>query len=67
MYTPPPSAAQVSGVAQQRRTQGHTVNKTELVDLIADKADISKSSAARALEAAIAGIESGEIDPMPAE
>jgi DNA-binding protein HU-beta len=32
------------------------VNKTELVDLIADKADISKSSAARALEAAIAGI-----------
>jgi DNA-binding protein HU-beta len=32
------------------------VNKTELVDLIADKADISKSSAARALEAAISGI-----------
>jgi DNA-binding protein HU-beta len=32
------------------------VNKNELVDLIADKADISKSSAARALEAAIAGI-----------
>ncbi len=32
------------------------MNKTELVDLIADKADISKSSAARALEAAIAGI-----------
>jgi DNA-binding protein HU-beta len=32
------------------------VNKNELVDLIADKADISKYSAARALEAAIAGI-----------
>ncbi len=32
------------------------MNKNELVDLIADKADISKSSAARALEAAIAGI-----------
>ena len=32
------------------------MNKTELVDLIADKADLSKSSAARALEAAIAGI-----------
>ena len=32
------------------------MNKTELVDLIADKADISKSSATRALEAAIAGI-----------
>lgn len=32
------------------------MNKTELVDLIADKADISKSSAARALEAAISGI-----------
>ena len=32
------------------------MNKTELVDLIADKADISKASAARALEAAIAGI-----------
>jgi DNA-binding protein HU-beta len=43
-------------VALQRRTQGHTVNKAELVDLIADKADISKASAARALEAALAGI-----------
>jgi DNA-binding protein HU-beta len=32
------------------------VNKADLVDLIADKADISKASAARALEAALAGI-----------
>jgi DNA-binding protein HU-beta len=32
------------------------VNKAELVDLIADKADISKASAARALEAALGGI-----------
>ena len=32
------------------------MNKAELVDLIADKADISKASAARALEAALAGI-----------
>lgn len=32
------------------------MNKADLVDLIADKADISKASAARALEAALAGI-----------
>ncbi len=32
------------------------MNKAELVDLIADKADISKASAARALEAALGGI-----------
>jgi DNA-binding protein HU-beta len=32
------------------------VNKSELIDVIADKADISKASAARALEAAIEGI-----------
>jgi DNA-binding protein HU-beta len=32
------------------------VNQADLVDLIADKADISKASAARALEAALAGI-----------
>ena len=32
------------------------MNKTELVDLVADKADISKASAARALDAALAGI-----------
>jgi DNA-binding protein HU-beta len=32
------------------------VNKAELIDLIADKADISKASAARALDAALDGI-----------
>jgi DNA-binding protein HU-beta len=32
------------------------VNKSELIDVIADKADISKASAARALDAAIEGI-----------
>ncbi len=32
------------------------MNKADLVDLIADKADISKASAARALDAALAGI-----------
>jgi len=32
------------------------VNKAELIDLIADKADISKASAARALDAALEGI-----------
>ncbi len=32
------------------------MNKADLVELIADKADISKASAARALEAALAGI-----------
>ena len=34
------------------------MNKSELIDVIADKADISKASAARALEAAIEGIAS---------
>jgi len=32
------------------------VNKADLVDLIADKADMSKASAARALEATLSGI-----------
>jgi DNA-binding protein HU-beta len=32
------------------------VNKSELVDFIAQKADISKASAARALDAALEGI-----------
>jgi nucleoid DNA-binding protein len=32
------------------------VNKAELVDLIADKADISKASAARVLDATLEGI-----------
>lgn len=32
------------------------MNKAELIDLIADKADISKASAARALDAALDGI-----------
>lgn len=32
------------------------MNKSELIDVIADTADISKASAARALEAAIEGI-----------
>lgn len=32
------------------------MNKAELVDLIADKADISKACAARALDAALDGI-----------
>lgn len=32
------------------------MNKTDLIDLIADKADISKASASRALEAALGGI-----------
>lgn len=45
-----------SCAATQRTLQRFTVNKTELVDLIADKADISKASAARALDAALAGI-----------
>jgi DNA-binding protein HU-beta len=52
----PLSATRFQRVAPQRRTQGHTVNKADLVDLIADKADISKASAARALDAALAGI-----------
>ena len=34
------------------------MNKAELIDLIADKADISKASAARALDAALEGITS---------
>jgi DNA-binding protein HU-beta len=33
-----------------------SVNKAELIDVIADKADISKASAARALDAALEGI-----------
>jgi len=32
------------------------VNKAELVDLIADKADISKASAARVLDATLEGV-----------
>jgi DNA-binding protein HU-beta len=32
------------------------VNKTDLIDLIADKADVSKACAARALDATIEGI-----------
>jgi len=32
------------------------VNKAELIDVIADKADISKASAARALDATLDGI-----------
>ena len=32
------------------------MNKAELIDVIADKADISKASAARALDAALEGI-----------
>lgn len=32
------------------------MNKTELIDVIADSADISKASASRALDAAIEGI-----------
>lgn len=32
------------------------MNKSELIDVIADKADISRASAARALDAAIEGI-----------
>ena len=35
---------------------GNSVNKAELVDLIADKADISKASAARVLDATLEGI-----------
>lgn len=33
-----------------------SVNKAELIDLIADKADISKASATRVLDAALEGI-----------
>lgn len=34
------------------------MNKTELIDLIAQQADISKAAAARALEAMIGGVQS---------
>jgi DNA-binding protein HU-beta len=37
-------------------TEGQNVNKTELIDRIADAADISKASAGRALDAAIEAI-----------
>lgn len=37
-------------------TKGAPVNKSELVDLIADRADLSRASAARALDAALEGI-----------
>ena len=36
--------------------RGDSVNKAELVDLIADRADISKASAARVLDATLDGI-----------
>ena len=35
---------------------GVRVNKTELIDHIADKADLSKAAAARALDALIGGV-----------
>jgi DNA-binding protein HU-beta len=37
-------------------TEGQNVNKTELIDRIADSADISKAAAGRALDAAIDAI-----------
>ena len=36
--------------------KGHSVNKTELIDKIAESADISKASAARALDSALDAI-----------
>jgi DNA-binding protein HU-beta len=38
--------------------RGPTVNKSELIEHIAEKADISKAAAARALEALIGGVKS---------
>ena len=53
MYTPAPRDALPPASAHIRNPP---VNKTELVDVIAQKADISKASAARALDAALEGI-----------
>lgn len=39
-------------------SKGDTVNKSDLIDVIADKADISKASAGRALDAVVEGITS---------
>ena len=47
-------------------TEGPIVNKTELVDRIAEAADISKASASRALDAALDAITDAlkEADPV---
>jgi len=45
----PPTSSQTS-------IKGRSVNKTELIDRIAESADISKASAARALDAALEAI-----------
>jgi DNA-binding protein HU-beta len=37
--------------------KGNTVNKSELIDAIADSADLSKSSAARALDAVLGSVQ----------
>ena len=42
--------------AYSNQIKGPLVNKSELIDRIAESADISKAAAGRALEAALAGI-----------
>lgn len=46
----------VTGSDHKKTVWGISVNKAELIDLIADKADITKASATRVLDAALEGI-----------
>lgn len=46
----------MTGSDHKKTVWGISVNKAELIDLIADKADISKASATRVLDAALEGI-----------
>jgi DNA-binding protein HU-beta len=53
---PPGQVALVTAPTRLRQTEGNFVNKTELIDQIANDADISKASATRALDSALAAI-----------
>ena len=50
------TSAVLQTLSERELIKDKPVNKAELIDLIADKADISKASAARALDATLEGI-----------